>query len=497
MTRVRSGSAVSTLNWLGAVALLAGCAGRGARHAALPRATDAPAFHADRSAARCNELEPLLGPLVRGAWVASASVALVEAEQVALCPFGEARPGEAATSETLYEIGSLTKLFTGLLLSSLVERGAVRLDEPVNALLPAEAALHTNGRPITLLDLAEQRSGLPRMPANFAPSNPNDPYLDYTEAQLFAFLPQAELAPADERHVYSNLGAAVLGQALAHRAGTPYATLLQQQILAPLGMDETFLSVPNARRNLLSDGHDADGVWRPGWTFDSMAPAGAIKSNARDLANFLKAGLSPNAAPLGPIFRRAEVPRVDASEGRRIGLFFLTRPDGSLFHDGLTGGFASYISLDPARRVGVALLLSSTFARANDLGDRVFAYARGLPLAPFDLPPSYQATSEELASYDGEYPLSPSFSIKVFHTKDALHTQATGQPVFRLWPSARDHFYLRVVDARVTFERDASRAVIALSIDQAGQLRRAVRKPLAASLSMRQTVLPGSAAATP
>ena len=90
---------------------------------------------------------------------------------------------------TLFEVGSITKVFTGILLAEMVERGEVRLDDPVQGLLPKDVTVPArNGKRIRLVDLATHSSGLPRMPDNFAPADPQNPYADYTPERLYAFL---------------------------------------------------------------------------------------------------------------------------------------------------------------------------------------------------------------------------------------------------------------------------------------------------------------------
>ncbi len=422
----------------------------------------------------CVELAALFTPLVQDHWVASASLALIDETHTEVCSFGEARPGKPATPDTLYEIGSLTKLFTGLLLADSTLRSELQLEEPLSTFgftLPAPAE---GKRAITLLDLATQRSRLPRMPNNLAPANAGNPYAEYDVTRLSAFLAQATPNPAGEQYLYSNLGAAVLGQALARRAGQPYAELVRARLLEPLGMRSTFFNVPASLDARRAQGHDGEGTPKGAWDFDAFAPAGALRSSARDMALFARAALTgarPQTvedAPFSAAFRLAEQPRADASAGRRIGLFFQTRPDQSVWHNDETGGFSSYFAIDPACRVGVVVLLSSTFARSDELGDRVLAYQRGGALTPLDLPSAFALPSEHLSEYEGEYALSPTFAIRVIRNGDTLFAQATGQEPVHLWASAPDHFYLRAVDAHLEFQRDAAGHITALVLDQGG-----------------------------
>lgn len=149
---------------------------------------------------------------------------------------GEGRPKLDET--TIFQIGSVTKTFTTTLLASMVIDGQVRLEDPLQAYLPPGVrAPEFHGRPITLLDLAEQNSGLPRLPENLGDDNPSDPYANYTPGMLATFLSHYVLTRVPgETYEYSNLGVGLLGDALARRAHESYGALSTRRILQPLNM---------------------------------------------------------------------------------------------------------------------------------------------------------------------------------------------------------------------------------------------------------------------
>ena len=155
---------------------------------------------------------------------------------------GSATKGEARRldGETVFEIGSITKVFTALLLADAVERGEVALTEPVAKFLPASVRVPERGRAITLGDLASHVSGLPRLPSNMTPKDANNPYADYTVEQLYAFLSTHQLGrDVGAQYEYSNLGGGLLGHVLALRAGMSYEALVEARITRPLGMTST------------------------------------------------------------------------------------------------------------------------------------------------------------------------------------------------------------------------------------------------------------------
>src|SRR4029077_13028191 len=152
-------------------------------------------------------------------------IGVVQQGEKRVFTFGTAKP------ESIFEIGSISKTFTGLILAQMVEQGLVKLDEPVRQLLPPGTVAKHDGAEITLLDLTTQHSGLPRMPDNFKPSNPENPYADYGAANLYQYLAGHGLEKTGTpKFLYSNLGVGLLGQALADRAKVTYPTLLAQQV---------------------------------------------------------------------------------------------------------------------------------------------------------------------------------------------------------------------------------------------------------------------------
>src|SRR5690606_29871805 len=213
--------------------------------------------------------------------------------------------------DTIFEVGSVNKVFTTLLLAEAVQRGEVALDDPVAQFLPAEAEVpERGGRRISLLDLATQSSGLPRLPTNIDPADPRDPYADYGTTDLYAFLADYSL-PRDigTQFEYSNLGMGLLGHTLALAAGESYETLLEERVLAPLQLDDTGIGPAEGQQARMAAGHDA--YLRPAsyWTFDALASAGALRSTANDLLDFLAAAMGLVETPLAPAFAATLEPR--------------------------------------------------------------------------------------------------------------------------------------------------------------------------------------------
>ena len=283
-----------------------------------------------------------------------------------LSPGGETRVVAAADvpydGRTLFEIGSITKVFTGILLADMVGRGEVRLEDPVAQFLPEGRSVPSrNGKQIRLVDLATHSSGLPRMPSNFAPADPSNPYADYSAERLYEFLRGHTLTrDIGERAEYSNIGVGLLGHALSRRAGRPYEALVTERILEPLGMTNTRIALRPEDRARLAPGHSAAGMPVPNWDLDALAGAGALRSNVDDMLTFLAANINPPESRIGRAIRTAQTPRMAFNDTMRVGLLWLTQTTGFgrtvVWHNGGTAGYRTYIGFDPERRVGVVVL---------------------------------------------------------------------------------------------------------------------------------------------
>lgn len=278
--------------------------------------------------------------------------------------------GDLPDGETsIFEIGSVTKTFTSLLLADLARDGVVALDDPVSRYLPA--APPVRGRPITLEDLATHHSGLPRLPAGLLwpalTTQRRDPYARLDEAALAAAVTRtAPRRPPGKKFRYSNHGVGLLGWALARAAGTTYADLVAARVTGPLGLTNTGLEVPASATHRVAIGH----TWRRRdtgpWHLAALAGAGGLRSTAPDLLRYLAAFAEDHTGPLAEA--AAETSRVRHRVGKLgVGLAWMVIPGGEgprkfrlrsdvLWHDGGTGGYRSFAAVVPATGVAVVVL---------------------------------------------------------------------------------------------------------------------------------------------
>lgn len=375
---------------------------------------------------------------------------------------------------TVFEIGSITKTFTAAILADMVAKREVALDEPVANLLPAGTKVPArDGKQITLLDLATQTSGLPRLPGNMVITDVKNPYASYTTAMMYDFLASYSLPRGiGAQYEYSNLGMGLLGHALSVRAGKDYESLVTERVLAPLGMRDTRIALTSGMRSRLAPGHDGGGQAQGLWDLPAIAGAGALRSTVSDMLKYVRANADSTSKPLGSVLalthatrRPGPVPQVS------IGLAWhrTTTPGGRtvIWHNGGTGGYRSFAGYDEATGLGV-VVLTNTAVGVDDIALHLLDAA--VPLAP--IPARRVAVTvapEILRRYAGEYVLAPTFSLTITFENGALFAQATGQDKLPLYAESETKFFLRAADAQLTFTSDSTGSVTGVILHQNGQ----------------------------
>ncbi len=268
--------------------------------------------------------------------------------------------GQPVAPDTVYEIGSITKVFTGILLAQAVNAGTVKLDDPLQTYMPTGIQAPTyHEEQITLAELATHRSSLPR-----------DPNTD-SLSDLYAWLNQYDLprAPGSE-YVYSNLGYSLLGDILARLAGTDYGSLEMQQVSMPLGLLDTREDLNADQTSRLAQGYGYDGSPAPFFPDSgAMSGAGYLRSTLSDMTRFLVVNMQPDSTPLSAAIRLAQASQ---SEGRNPGtgaglgwdIAHPGRPDEVISKGGATSGFTSYIGFKADGSLGLVLLSNGQYVES-------------------------------------------------------------------------------------------------------------------------------------
>jgi serine-type D-Ala-D-Ala carboxypeptidase/endopeptidase len=390
---------------------------------------------------------------------------------------------KAVDGNTIFEIGSVTKVFTSLLLADMVQRGEVALTDPVAKYLPAGVKMpERNGQQISLEDLATHTSGLPRLPSNLSPKDASNPYADYSVEQLYEFLSSYQLTrDIGSQYEYSNLGGGLLGHVLARRAGIDYEKLVHSRICEPLGMQSTAITLSDEMKTRFAVGHDATMQEVPHWDLPTLAGAGALRSSANDMLTFVAANLGYVKTSLAPAMTAMlAVRRPTGAPGLEVGLAWhiLTRDNHEIiWHNGGTGGFRSFVGFERKTGMGVVVLSNAgTPAGVDDIGQHLLNAS-----APLWQPPKEHnqvaVDPKVFDGYVGQYQLAPNFILTITRDGTKFFVQATGQPKLEIFPESQRDYFLKVVDAQITFETDSQDRATGLVLHQNGMNQPAKRLP--------------------
>ncbi len=518
-------------------------------------------------------------------------VGVVDGDKVEYFSYGKTALENATDVDenSVFEIGSISKTFTAIMVADEILKGNISLSDPIQKFFPETVKVPTrNGKEITIKDLATHSSALPRMPDNFEPSNPNNPYADYTIPLAYEFMSSAELTrDIGSQYEYSNFGMGMLGHILELQYDKSYEELLVERIANVYGMNDTRVVFTENMKAHLAKGH-ANGLEVENWDLPAMAGAGAIRSTASDMVKYLKGNMGTTPSPLYEAMKLShEVAYSNEEQDFSIGLaWHYGLDDTVVWHNGGTGGYISFAGFLKGTNKGVVVLTNTqeninaigfkllgddaelkmpkksivnalvgeidangvesgialykkiksedkdsynfeegelnnvgynylgkdktdialaifkfnveVFPNASNpydslgeaylvKGDSALAkknYAKSIELNPAndnaktileslgvkDVVKDVIIAQEILDTYVGKYELAPSFIITVTRKENQMFAQATGQPQFEIFASAQNKFYLKVVEANVTFDADEAGTIKSMTLYQNGQV---------------------------
>jgi len=319
-----------------------------------------------------SNIDVLVGPALVHGYFNGLVIGLIENDRQHVFTYG------ADLNEySIFEIGSITKVFTALALACMVHEGALALDDPVRKFLPPEVVPGPSQPPeITLLNLATHTSGLPRLPANFAPDARSNPYYHYKAEHLYCWLSRRGLRNSRvPKYRYSNIGYALLGHVLSLCVRQPYTELIHLRILSPLSLSDTTSTLSPEQQTRLAAGHTLTGKPSSNWQWNVCAPAGALYSTVSDMLRFLAVHLAISrisgtghssdtkcsyidtvSHELASAIALTIEPRASVRRGY-IGLGWHLKADSDFcWHNGATGGYSSYVSFSGKKQIGVVVV---------------------------------------------------------------------------------------------------------------------------------------------
>lgn len=392
---------------------------------------------------------------------------------------------EDVDGNTVFEMGSVTKVFTALLLQDMIDRGEMKLDDPVARYLPASVMLPTyNGKELTLFDLATQTSGFPHDPDNYDPKIADHPYADYSVQKMYEYLSSYKFTrePGTE-YEYSNLGIGLLGHLICLKAGTNYESHVVNRICRPLKMDGTRISLTPEMKTRFVQGHNKWGYAVPSLEFVTMEGSGALRTTGNDMVKFMSAGLGLPSCGVTPLFEKSQ--QLHFREPKiNLGLvWWIVQPvpgTTMVFHNGGTGGCNAWVGFDKPRRRGVTILSSWRGLSIDNLG----WYLLHAEWRSDRRPSEKKINSQVLDSYVGHY-REPAAGAGTQHTSKvhAIGIRREGdrlvadnkfvEGVWNTWltafpdewsPESETTFFDRLGGCRIAFSRDADGRVTGLTV---------------------------------
>jgi CubicO group peptidase (beta-lactamase class C family) len=379
--------------------------------------------------------------------------------------FGEK---EGLDKNSIFEIGSITKAFTTILLADLVERGVVNLDDPIEKFLPKGVKVpKRGGKTITLEDLATHRSGLPRMPTNFEPKDLTNPFADYTTERLYDFLSGYTLSrDIGATYEYSNLGMGLLGHILALQAGKTYEQLIIERICNPLSLKDTRITLSSDQQERLAKAGGGKNQFA-GWDFGCLEGCGAVRSTARDMLQFMAANMNLRKTPLQAAMNRSHqgrfqtlTPKLAVAFGWHV---WSRHGPEIIWHNGGTGGYHSFCGFVPGKNLGVVVLANSSLD-IDDIGLHILEPQYKLKKVKNQI----EVSSDVLDKYVGWYGLSKYVHYHVTRDGNTLFAKLTGQGALPIYPKTETEFFYRAVDAQISFVVGRDGKVESLVLHQNG-----------------------------
>lgn len=395
--------------------------------------------------------------------------------------------GLAVDESTLFEIGSITKVFTTTLLADMAERGELELTDTMQSCLPDGITAPTwLDQPITLTHLATHTPGLPSAPSNLVPAQGDNPFAGYSSQQMYEFLDSYTLTRAPGTYEYSNYGMGLLGQLLARHVGIDYQTLVIMRIADELGLVDTGIDLTPAQQIRMARGYSGV-VPIPSFEMGALEAAGDLRSTAKDLLTFLAANRGWLVTRLRPAMVEAQRSRyATGTPGLSVGLgwHLYTVSSGTVvWHNGATIGqraFAGFVRNGST----LAVVLANSDFDVTDLGFHLLDTAA--PLTSVRQPVAVPEVT--LRHHVGRYERADDDHFTIGWLRSHLTLQYSRSPgrTFTLHPSAANHFYLTFPEATATFSTNRAGQTTALVWTQSGATSTYTKVPLPSVLALRQ-----------
>ncbi len=386
----------------------------------------------------------------------------------------------SSAEQPMFEIGSITKVFTGLLLAQAVERGDLKLDDTVGKLLAGKVeGLSAPVASVTLRQLVTHTGCMPVMADGVGGGAPlAEQFRSFDKPMFWAALARIKLTAAAPpcEGAYSNFGVALLGKLLAEHYGTSWGELVRARITEPLGMNDTVITLGD-KASRMAPAFAGDRR-QPLFDMQAYAPASALRSTAADMMTFSRAIIAGAGGPLGPAAARMLTPLAHY-EGAWIGYAVMVRgPEGgrrTYWHAGLTEGYRTLWLIAPDTNEAIVVLSSNARAPLQPVMLAIGKSRYPVPTTEVPIDP------QRLDDYRGEFRINKTKALSFTVRGSKLLVRETGRGYNALTPTGTDRFAVVGIGAQFVFRRDAANAVVAVSLTQGGSQLDARREGVAAA----------------
>ncbi|WP_372370008.1 serine hydrolase [Candidatus Uabimicrobium sp. HlEnr_7] len=414
------------------------------------------------------EIDKMINPIIKNEWNVGVAIGIYQKDKKNIVlTYGVKNKDsqQKITEKTIFETGSISKAFTGMLLSKMILDKKLSLANTVGDFIKFENEIAK----ITLEQLVTHTSGLPRMPTNIVVKNQESPYADYTYKEMLSFLRKHKLSRKPGiKYEYSNLGMSLLGKILETVAKKSYEELLVQEICKPLQMNNTKI---NFNENIqLATGYDPDFKPALNWDFPAMNAAGAVRSNIDDslllIEKTLKAYDTENKSTLQQAILNSHNTLFEIDKRLKIAMAWHIIDDIT-WHNGGTEGFRSFLGFDSKRSIGV-VVFTNTRNSLDYVGQNILRFLSGKDIRSISLPKIIDVDQKTLLKYVGTYQLGLA-QINITLENNKLIAQMSAQPAFRIYPESETMFFWKVVNAKAEFVKDNKGKIERLILHQYGQ----------------------------
>ena len=428
-----------------------------------------------------NKIDALVKPYLENEKFNCVSIGIAHNGKTWTLHYGHVSKNEKTqpNADTIYEIGSISKVFTSLLLADAVVQGKARLAQPIGDFLQDVKESNPKlANSITLQHLSQHMSGLPRMPSNFAPADAENPFADYDRALLIEYLKNAKPSrKPEEKSEYSNLAAGLLGDLLAAESGLSYEALLTDRILKPLGMNDTSMTLTDDQRSRMAPPQNSALLPDHTWDFGALAGAGGIRSSVNDMLQFITANLDRPDNETGEALSLAWKQQLPAGKGHlAMGLGWMIAGDGSTrWHNGQTGGYHSMLLISRKHDAGVVFLSNTADSGIDALAQTILQTLAGMNVKPKTFSAEKNVDAAIVSRLVGKYQLAPRIVITVTANGNKMMVQLTGQSALGVTAESETVWNLNDVVAQLRFDLPKSGPANSVTLHQNGQVLPAPR----------------------